>query len=66
MDLTSTTVDNVDTVPTITDNLLAQGTISTEVIGISFEPATSDSEVNGELAFGGTDSSKFTGDITYT
>ncbi|VDB86598.1 unnamed protein product [Peniophora sp. CBMAI 1063] len=66
VDLTTDTVDNVDTVPTITDNLLAQGTISTEVIGVSFEPTTSNATTNGELTFGGVDSSKFTGDITYT
>ena len=66
MDLTEDTVDNADTVPTITDNLFAQGTISTEVVSVLFEPTTSDSVVNGELTFGGTDSSKFTGDITYT
>ncbi|KZV74839.1 aspartic peptidase A1 [Peniophora sp. CONT] len=65
VDLTEGTTD-ADTVPTITDNLFTQGTISTEVIGISFQPATSDSATNGELTFGGTDSSKFTGDITFT
>ena len=49
----------------MTDNLLSQGTIDTEVLAVSFEPATSDSDANGELTFGGTDSSKFTGDIAY-
>ncbi|KAH9837240.1 acid protease [Rhodofomes roseus] len=54
-----------DTIPTVTDNLLSQGTISTEVLAVSFEPATSESDANGELTFGGTDSSKFTGSINY-
>lgn len=66
VDLTEDTVSNVATVPTFTDNLKSQGTISTEVVGVSFEPTTSDSVANGELTFGGTDSSKFTGSITYT
>ena len=65
MDLTEGTTD-ADTVPTVTDNLFSQGTITTDVIGVSFEPTTSDSVTNGELTFGGTDSTKFTGDITFT
>ncbi|VDB86599.1 unnamed protein product [Peniophora sp. CBMAI 1063] len=66
VDLTEDTVTNAATVPTVTDNLFAQGIISTEVVGVSFQPTTSDSVTNGELTFGGTDSSKFTGDITFT
>lgn len=65
VDLTSGTVSNTTTVPTVTDNLLAQGTIDTESIGISYVPSTSASAANGELSFGATDSSKFTGDISY-
>lgn len=65
-DLTEDTVDGVNTVPTVTDNLYAQGSISAAVVGVSFEPTTSDSDTNGELTFGGTDSSKYTGSITYT
>jgi Eukaryotic aspartyl protease len=59
------TVSNTTTVPTVTDNLYAQGTISTESIGISYAPTTSTGEINGELTFGGTDSTKYTGSITY-
>ncbi|KAH9930625.1 aspartic peptidase domain-containing protein, partial [Fomitopsis serialis] len=55
--LTDGTVGLSGTVPTVTDNLLSQGTIDTEVLAVSFEPATSDSDANGELTFGGTDSS---------
>ena len=50
----------------MTDNLLKQGLISSAVVGVSFEPTTEDTVTNGELTFGGTDSSKFTGSITYT
>ena len=49
----------------MTDNLLSQGLIDTEVLAVSFEPTTTDSDTNGELTFGGTDSSKYTGDISY-
>ncbi|TFY59343.1 hypothetical protein EVJ58_g5834 [Rhodofomes roseus] len=65
-DLTEGTLGDSDaTIPTVTDNLYSQGTISTEVLAVSFEPTTSDSVTNGELTFGGTDSSKYTGSITY-
>jgi len=64
-DLTEDTVDNTDTVPTVTDNLFSQGTIPAHQVAVSFEPTTSDSVANGELTFGGTDSSKFTGDISF-
>jgi len=47
------------------DNLYAQGTISTETIGMSYAPTTSNGEMTGELTIGGTDSSKYTGSITY-
>ncbi|KZV74838.1 aspartic peptidase A1 [Peniophora sp. CONT] len=68
LDLTagSMTLDSSETIPTVPDNLAAQGSISSEVIGIAFEPASSQSTSSGQLTFGGVDSSKFTGDITYT
>lgn len=52
-------------IPTVSDNLLKQKKISSEIIGISFNPTTSISNTNGELTFGGVDSSKYTGSITY-
>ncbi|KAJ3810531.1 family A1 protease [Lentinula aff. lateritia] len=64
--LTKDTVSGVSTVPTVTDNLFTQSTIAERVVAISFEPTTTDKVTNGELFFGGTDSSKFTGAITYT
>ena len=60
------TVSGVSSVPTVTDNLFSQGTISREVVSVSFQPTTQQEVTNGELTFGGTDSSKFTGSITYT
>jgi len=65
VDLTSTTVAGTSSVPTVTDNLFKQGTISNESIGISYVPSTEASAANGELTFGATDSSKYTGEITY-
>ena len=41
------------TIPTVTDNLFSQGSISAHEIGISFEPTTSSQpEQNGELTWG--------------
>ena len=67
MDLTLDTLspDTRSTIPTITDNLFSQGVITADEIGVSFEPTTSEVANNGELTFGGTDSSKFTGAITF-
>ena len=54
-------------IPTVTDTLFSEGTISTDEVGISFEPITSGPpQSNGELTFGGTDSTRYTGAITYT
>ena len=58
VDLTEGTVSDGKPVPTVTDNLFAQGTISSNSIGIFYEPTTSDNAVNGELTFGGVDASK--------
>lgn len=49
------------------DNLYRQGSISTEVLGVYFKPESgSDTDdTNGELTLGGTDTSKYTGTLTY-
>ncbi|KAI0785358.1 aspartic peptidase A1 [Irpex lacteus] len=52
-------------IPTITDSLFQQASTPQNLVAISFEPITSDGQVNGELTFGGTDSSKFTGSINF-
>ncbi|KAG6813213.1 hypothetical protein H0H92_013100 [Tricholoma furcatifolium] len=53
-------------IPTVTDNAYSQGIITAHELAISFEPTTSDDDVNGEISWGGVDSSKYTGSITYT
>ena len=57
-----------DSIPTVTDNLFSQGAISANLVSVSFEPTGTDAGPvkNGELTFGGADSSKFTGSITFT
>ncbi|KAH9008849.1 acid protease, partial [Lactarius deliciosus] len=67
VDLTEGTVGEGEPVPTITDNLLKQGTISTESIGIFYQPYTFINALfsDGELTFGGIDKSKITGDVNY-
>jgi cathepsin E len=57
--------DTQTLVPTITGNMFTQGTITENLVAVSFEPTTELGAMNGELTFGGTDSSKFTGNITY-
>ncbi|KAG6842467.1 hypothetical protein C0991_007597 [Blastosporella zonata] len=52
-------------IPTVTDNAFSKGIISSNLIGISFEPTTSEEILNGEITWGGTDSSKFTGALSF-
>ncbi|KAF7968485.1 hypothetical protein HWV62_30475 [Athelia sp. TMB] len=67
-DLTEDTVSGVTTVATFMDNLYSQHSIPTEVLGVSLAPesGSDDDDANGELTFGGTDPSKYTGNIVYT
>ncbi|KAJ7590611.1 acid protease [Mycena floridula] len=66
VDLTRGTVSDCDCVPTVTDNLFANGYMSVESIGICYTPTTSTEQVaNGELNFGGIDTSKIVGEMTY-
>lgn len=51
VDLTEGTVSDEQPVPTVTDNLLSSGAISTAVIGIYYVPAA-ESSSGGELDFG--------------
>ena len=46
-------------VATVVDNLFSQGKISADSLGISYEPTTEMGAINGELTFGGVDSSKY-------
>lgn len=67
VDLTQGTVKGVSSVPTFMDNLYNQGSISTEVLGVSFRPESGSdtNDANGELTLGGTDSTKYSGSISY-
>jgi len=49
------------------DNLYSQGSISTEVLGVYFKPESGadTNDANGELTLGGTDTTKYTGALTY-
>ncbi|KAL5536570.1 hypothetical protein ACEPAF_392 [Sanghuangporus sanghuang] len=62
---TANTVQNTSTVPTVMDNLYAQGKIQNEVFAVSFAPTTTEPNGNGVITFGGVDESKYIGDITY-
>ncbi|KAG1821550.1 aspartic peptidase domain-containing protein [Suillus subaureus] len=64
VDLTVGIVNNENEVATVMDNLYAQKSISSEVLGVFFAPASSD-DSSGELTFGGYDASKITGNISY-
>ncbi|KAI0327407.1 acid protease [Cubamyces sp. BRFM 1775] len=65
VDLTQGTTSSGGLVATVLDNAFVQDFINEELIGISFEPTNSLSVANGQLTFGGIDSSKFTGNIAY-
>ncbi|CCM04756.1 uncharacterized protein FIBRA_06946 [Fibroporia radiculosa] len=53
-------------IPTVMNNALSQGLISTEILGVSFAPANSYSDTNGAITLGGIDTDLYLGDITYT
>ena len=50
---------------TVTDNLFKQGKIQKNQVAVSFVPTNSIPTVNGELTFGGVDSTKFIGELDY-
>ncbi|KAF8591297.1 aspartic peptidase A1 [Ramaria rubella] len=64
-DLTSSTLSSGEEVPTVLDNLAQAGIIPSNSIGIFFTTPTSDNDENGELTFGGVDSSKISGDVQF-
>ena len=49
----------------MTDNRFAQGVITQDLVSVSFEPTNVPEIVNGELTFGGTDASKFSGSLNF-
>jgi cathepsin E len=68
VDLTLDTLspDTNTEIPTVVDNLFSAKTIPEHLISVSFEPLTKDPQTNGILTWGGTNSSLFTGTITFT
>ncbi|KAI8994195.1 acid protease [Trametes punicea] len=64
-DLTFNTVSGKEIVPTVTDNLFAQGTIKHDTLGIFFAPTNENDPVSGELTFGGVDTRKITSDVSF-
>ena len=57
--------DRSQAVPTVVDNLVAQGDIEDAVLGVSFNPLSSD-EPDGELSFGDFDETKFVDELIFT
>ena len=47
------------------DKAYSQGLLEAYVIGISFTPSDTSSEMNGELTFGGIDERKYKGELNY-
>ncbi|KAJ3973542.1 aspartic peptidase domain-containing protein [Lentinula raphanica] len=58
-------LDPIATIPTVMDNLFSQGTIPSETLGVFFAPTTEDNPINGDLSFGGVDTSKATGPMSF-
>ncbi|KAK0233784.1 aspartic peptidase A1 [Armillaria fumosa] len=52
-------------IPTVTDNLFSQGSITNHAVGVYFAPTTQEAVVNGEISWGGPDTSKIIGSISY-
>lgn len=49
----------------VTDSLFSQAAIASNLVSISFQPTNSLDIVNGELTFGGMDSTQFVGSINF-
>ena len=41
-----------DLIPTVTDNAFSRGIITSDLLGISFEPTTAVEALNGEITWG--------------
>ncbi|KAG2145185.1 acid protease [Suillus clintonianus] len=52
-------------VPTVMDNARQQGLIQSQIMSVSFAPASSVNDTNGVITFGGVNPSLFVGNITY-
>lgn len=58
LSLGSLNPDGTSVIPTVTDNLFNQKIIQNDIVGISLEPTTSASEMNGALMFGSIDNTR--------
>ena len=56
-------VSGSGSIPTVTDNLFAQGTIGADVLGMLLPPYSSNDA--GSLSFGAADASKYSGQLNY-
>ncbi|EIN11545.1 acid protease [Punctularia strigosozonata HHB-11173 SS5] len=65
VDLTDGTTLDGEEVPTVTQNLFNQGTITSNIVSVFFAPSNEEESTNGQLTFGGVDTSKATSDITF-
>ena len=59
------TILNTNVIPTVADEFMEQCESSSVMVGIFFEPTTSIEALNGELTFGGIDSTKIEGPLTF-
>ncbi|KAG6918247.1 hypothetical protein DXG01_015621 [Tephrocybe rancida] len=57
--------DGSSLIATVTDNAFSKGLIAANQIGISFEAAAIKDIINGEISWGGVDTTKYTGSIAY-
>lgn len=65
-DLTQGTTSGGEIIPTVVDTAKAQGKISKAVLGIYYHETNSTAGVqNGELTYGGVDTSKISGSVAY-
>jgi hypothetical protein len=62
---TQGTLSGGGTVNTVTDNLYIQKTIPTDSVSFYYAPSTNLSSINGELTFGGVDTTKINGTLSY-
>ncbi|KAH9934569.1 aspartic peptidase A1 [Epithele typhae] len=52
-------------VPTVTDTAFQLGLLTEYMVGISFAPSATEGSTNGELTFGGIDTTKFNGPLDF-
>lgn len=57
--------NSMSKIPTVQDNLFNQGAVKENKVGICFFPATPGNLTDGEITFGGVDSTKFNEPLSY-